>query len=85
MRKFLLPIAAAAMLVVPSAAMAAGGPVNGPVANQPGESCFGNWRAGAALYYNANGSSVGEVVRDRAHAGTNADLNAAVKSGAYGC
>jgi hypothetical protein len=84
-RKFIVALSAIAVLAVPSAAMAAGGPVNGPVADQPGASCFGNWRAGAAQYYNANGTSVGDVVRARAQAGINADLNHAVIEGGYGC
>jgi hypothetical protein len=49
MRKFtkLLVVGGAlAALAVPSAASAAGGPSSGPVPNQPGNSCFGNWRAG---------------------------------------
>ena len=73
-------------MLVPTAAMAAGGPVNGPVANQPGESCFGNWRAGAAQYYRSlhDGSSVGTVVRERAQDGTNAAINADAKNGVYG-
>jgi hypothetical protein len=83
--KIIAALSAVAMLAVPTMASAAGGPVNGPVANQPGASCFGNWRAGAAQYYKANGSSVGEVVRERAQDGINADLNHAVIDGGYGC
>jgi hypothetical protein len=45
-RKFIVALSAAAVLAVPSAALAAGGLSSVAVANQPGNSCFGNFRAG---------------------------------------
>jgi hypothetical protein len=48
MRKLIIIASAVAALAVPSAAMAAGGPTTGPVQGEPGNSAFGNWRAGTA-------------------------------------
>jgi hypothetical protein len=68
MKRILIVVASVAALAIPSAAMAAGGPTSGPVQGQPGNSCFGNWRAGTAD---------GAVFAQRAQDGTITDHNAA--------
>jgi hypothetical protein len=83
-RKSIVGLTAMAILAVPGVAMAAGGPTSGPVANQPGNSCFGNWRAGsgqdvkAGLY--AGFDNLGDVISARAQAGTVADHNVSDKA-----
>jgi hypothetical protein len=51
MRKLIIITGALVALAIPSAAMAAGGPTTQnpyPADPQPGNSAFGNWRAGTA-------------------------------------
>jgi len=58
--KLILVAGATAALAVPSTAFAAGGPTSGPVANQPGNSCFGNWRAGTVEPFHAVASDLAQ-------------------------
>jgi ABC-type sugar transport system substrate-binding protein len=82
-KRFTLVFAAAAALALPSGALAAGGPTTGPVPDQPGNSCFGNWRAGSVQQINelntATGDNAGSLYFSQ-RKGDNAQLNADAKA-----